>query len=146
MSIYEELHGYYFEDLKVGMTACYSKTITDAAIETFAGLSGDTNPLHISNEYAAESRFKERIAHGMLTMTNITGVLGTKLPGPGCLYMSQTVKFVSPVKIGDTVTTRVTVKELNPEKNRVTFKTDCFVGDKQCIDGEALIWVPSRNK
>lgn len=144
MSVFEELHGYYLEDLKIGMSEIYSKTMTEAAIEIFAGLSGDTNPTHLSNDFASQERFKERIAHGALVASNITGVLGTKLPGPGCLYMSQTVKFLAPVRIGETVTTRVTVKEINAEKNRVTFKTDCFVGDTLCVDGEALIWVPSR--
>ena len=146
MSIFEELHGKYIEDLEVGMTAVYSKTITEAAIEIFGGLSGDTNPTHFSDDFAKEERFKERIAHGMLVASNITAVLGTKLPGPGCLYMSQTMKFLAPTRIGDTVTTRATVTDINREKNRVTLKTDCFVGDTQVLDGEALLWVPSREK
>ena len=144
MSIFDELHGYWIEDLEVGMGAVSSRTITEAAIEMFGGISGDLNPTHFSDDFAKEERFKQRISHGMLTMSHITGVLGTKLPGPGCLYMSQTARFVAPVKIGDTVTTRVTISDINREKGRVTLKTDCFVGDTQCIDGEALLWVPAR--
>ena len=144
MSIFDELHGAWIEDLEVGMKAVSSRTITEAAVELFGGISGDLNPTHFSDDFAKLERFKQRIAHGMLTMSHITGVLGTKLPGPGCLYMSQSVKFVAPVKIGDTVTTRVTVSEIDLDKNRVKLKTDCFVGDTQCVDGEALLWVPAR--
>lgn len=144
MSIFDELHGYWIEDLEVGMEAVSSRTVTEAAIELFGGISGDLNPTHFSDDFAKEERFKERISHGMLTMSHITGVLGTKLPGPGCLYMSQSVKFLAPVRIGDTVTTRVKIADMNLEKGRVTLKTDQFVGDTQCVDGEALLWVPSR--
>ena len=143
--IFDELHGAWIEDLEVGQSAVGSRTITEAAVEMFGGISGDLNPTHFSDDFASQERFKQRIAHGMLTMSHITGLLGTKLPGPGCLYMSQSVKFLAPVKIGDTVTTRATVSDINPEKGRVTLKTDCFVGDTQCVDGEALLWVPSRN-
>jgi 3-hydroxybutyryl-CoA dehydratase len=145
MSIFDELHGAYIDDLEVGMKAVSSRTITEAAVELFGGISGDLNPTHFSDDFAKQERFKQRIAHGMLTMSHITGVLGTKLPGPGCLYMSQSVKFVAPVKIGETVTTRVTITDINLDKNRVTLKTDCFVGDTQCVDGEALLWVPARD-
>ena len=146
MSVFDELHGLWIDDLEVGQSAMSSRTVTEAAIELFGGISGDLNPTHFSDDFAKEERFKQRISHGMLTMSHITGVLGTKLPGPGCLYMSQSVKFIAPVKIGDTVTTRVTITDINKEKGRVTLKTDQFVGDTQCVDGEALLWVPARPK
>ena len=140
----EELHGYYFEDLSVGMTAAYSKTITDADILLFAGVSGDTNPLHLSEDFAAQSMFEGRIAHGMLTASLISTLIGTKLPGPGCIYMGQNLKFLAPVRIGDTVLTRATIAELNVEKTRITLETTCTVGDEVVIEGNALIKVPSR--
>jgi 3-hydroxybutyryl-CoA dehydratase len=140
----ESLTGYYLEDLSVGMTAVYAKTITDADVVMYAGVSGDTNPVHINEEYASSTMFKSRIAHGMLTASFISTVLGTKLPGPGCIYMSQNLKFKAPVRIGDTVHARVTVIDIIPEKRRVTVKTVCAVGDTVVIDGEALLMVPTR--
>jgi len=140
----ESLTDYYLEDLSVGMTAVYTKTITDADVVMYAGVSGDTNPVHINDEYASSTMFKSRIAHGMLTASFISTVLGTKLPGPGCIYMSQNLKFKAPVRIGDTVHARVTVTDIIPEKRRVTVKTVCAVGDTVVIDGEALLMVPSR--
>lgn len=139
-----ELHGYYFEDLKVGMTDLYSKTVTDADITLFAGVSGDTNPIHLDAEFAKESRFGQRIAHGMLAASYISAVLGTRLPGPGCIYLGQELKFLNPVKLGDTVRARVTVTEILPEKKRVRLKTVCTVGQTVVVDGEALLFVPSR--
>ena len=141
----EELHGYYFEDLEIGQTAVYSKTVTDADIMAFAGVSGDTNAVHLSDRFSETQIFGGRIAHGMLSASYISTLIGTRLPGPGSLYMGQTLKFMAPVRAGDTVDTRVTVKALNAEKARVTLDTVCFIGDDVVIEGEALIKVPMRN-
>lgn len=140
----QELDGYYLQDLTVGMSAIYAKTITDTDIVMFAGISGDTNPVHINHEYAAATMFKSRIAHGMLSAGFISTVLGTKLPGPGCIYMSQNLKFKAPVRVGDTVIARATITEIVPEKKRVTLKTVCTVGETVVIDGEAVVMVPVR--
>ena len=136
--------GYYFEDLAVGMEASYAKKITNDDVLAFAELSGDKNPVHLDDAYAAGTMFKQRIAHGFLTASLFSTVLGTKLPGPGCIYVSQTLKFKAPVKIGDTLMARVTIKKLNPEKKFVECETICTVGDKKVIDGEALVMVPAR--
>ncbi len=136
--------GYYFEDLAEGMTASYAKTVTDADIVLFAGVSGDTNPVHLNDEFARDSMFKGRIAHGMLSASLISTVFGTKMPGPGCIYMNQSLRFKAPVRPGDTVTATVTVVELKPEKKQARFETVCLVGGKPVLDGEALILVPAR--
>ncbi|MCW8835073.1 MAG: MaoC family dehydratase [Rhodospirillales bacterium] len=141
----DELHGYYFEDMKEGMTDVFGKTITDADIVAFAGVSGDTNPVHLNDEFAIPTMFKSRIAHGMLSASFISTVVGTKLPGPGCIYVSQSLRFKAPVRVGDTVMARVTVTKLIPEKKFVECKTVCTIGDKVVIDGEATVMVPSRN-
>jgi 3-hydroxybutyryl-CoA dehydratase len=137
-------HGYYFEDLSVGMSASYTRTITDKDIRQFAEVSGDTNPVHLDEEFAASTRFKKRIAHGMLSGSYISTVVGTKLPGPGCLYVSQTLNFRAPVYIGDEVTATVTVTELNERRGYVTLSTVCSVGDTDVIRGEAMILVPKQ--
>ena len=138
------LDGYFFEDLKVGMAATVSRTITETDLRNFSGVSGDTNPMHLNEEYAKKTPFGGCIVHGMLTASLISAVIGTKLPGPGCIYMSQTLKFMAPVRVGDTVYAVATVKELMPEKHRALFETKCWVKDTVVIDGEALIKVPSR--
>ena len=140
----KELDGHFLEDLSVGMTASYAKTVTDADIVLYAGISGDTNPVHMNQEYASATMFQGRIAHGMLTAGFISAVLGTKLPGPGCIYMSQSLKFKAPVRAGDTVTARATVTEIIPEKRRVVMRTVCTVGETVVLEGEALLMVPSR--
>lgn len=142
----DKLHGYYFEDLEVGMHDVYAKTITDADIVVFTGISGDTNPVHLNHEFAAGTMFEGRIAHGMLSAGFISTVIGTKLPGPGCIYVGQTLKFKAPVRVGDTVAAHCTVTELMPEKKFIKLSTQCMVGDKVVIDGEATIMVPSRVK
>ncbi|HEY0837586.1 MAG TPA: MaoC family dehydratase [Azospirillum sp.] len=142
--ISKELDGYYLEDLTVGMNAAYAKTITDADIVLYAGISGDTNPVHLNQEYASGTMFQGRIAHGMLTAGFISAVLGTKLPGPGCIYISQTLKFKAPVRSGDTVTARATITEIVPEKRRVMMRTVCTVGQTVVLEGEAMLMVPSR--
>jgi 3-hydroxybutyryl-CoA dehydratase len=129
--------------LKVGMTESIDHTVSDADIRDFARVTGDTNPVHLDEAYAQSTPFKGRIAHGMLTAGLISAVLGTKLPGPGCIYMSQTMMFRAPVRIGDKVTTRVTVKEVIADKRRIKLDTVCLVNDKSVLDGEALLMVPA---
>ena len=140
----DELHGFYFEDLKVGQTAVVARTITDADIALFAGISGDTNPVHINEEFAAETMFSGRIAHGFLTASFISTVIGTKLPGPGCIYISQTLHFRAPVRVGDTIWARATVTGLFAEKRRAALATAVTVRDKIVLEGEALVLVPLR--
>lgn len=136
--------GLYFEDLSVGQSASFGKTITEADILLFAAVSGDTNPVHINAEFAAGTMFKERIAHGMLSAGLVSTVLGTRLPGPGTIYLSQTLKFRAPVRIGDTVTATATVAALDAAKKRATLTTICTVGGKPVLEGEAVVLVPSR--
>ncbi len=134
----------FFEDLSIGQSASFGKTITEADILMFAAVSGDTNPVHINKEAAAASMFKERIAHGMLSAGLISAVLGTRLPGEGTIYLAQNLKFRAPVKIGDTVTATVTITALDEAKKRVTLNTVCTVEGKPVIEGEATVMVPSR--
>jgi 3-hydroxybutyryl-CoA dehydratase len=141
---FEEFYGYQFEELSEGMSAAFARTVTEADIMAFAGVSGDTNPVHLNEELASATMFGGRIAHGMLSASYISTVFGTKLPGPGCIYLSQSLKFKAPVKIGDTVVARVTVKSLIPEKRKALFDTVCTVGDKVVLSGEAEIMVPAR--
>jgi 3-hydroxybutyryl-CoA dehydratase len=136
--------GLFFEDLKLGQTASFAKTITEADILLFAGVSGDTNPVHIDAEAAARTPFKERIAHGMLSASLISTVLGTRLPGPGTIYLGQTLRFRAPVKIGATVTATAEITALDAEKKRATLKTVCSVEGKPVVGGEATVMVPSR--
>jgi len=140
------LHGYFIEDLKVGMSTSYGRTVTETDIANFAGVSGDTNPLHLNAEFAATTRFKQRIAHGMLSAAYISTLIGTRLPGPGCLYISQTLHFLAPVRIGDTVVATATITEVNAAHRRVKLSTVCKVGDIVVVDGEAETLVPSRAK
>jgi 3-hydroxybutyryl-CoA dehydratase len=136
--------GMCFEDLSVGLTASFGKTITEADIVLFAAVTGDTNPMHLDADYARTSPFGERIAHGMLAAGLITKVLGTQLPGPGTIYMSQTLKFRAPVLIGQTVTATVEVLALHPEKHRATLRTVCCVRGQPVLEGEAFVSVPTR--
>lgn len=137
-------HGYYFEDLKVGMEASHAKRITESDIEAFADLSGDDNPLHLSEEFAARTPFKHRISHGMLTASLLSTVIGTKLPGPGCVYVSQSLNFRAPVRIGDEVVATARLTELIAERRRAIFACTCRVNGTTVLDGEAVILVPSR--
>ena len=143
---HDELHGLYLDDLKVGMTAVYAKTVTEADIVMFAGISGDINPVHLNHEFASETMFEGRIAHGMLSASFISTVIGTKLPGPGAIYLSQNLKFKAPVRAGDTVQARTTITEIVPDKRRVAMRTVCSVGDKIVIEGDALVMVPVRRQ
>ncbi len=141
---FEDIHGYYFEELEVGMSGTYAKTITETDIIMFAGMSGDNNPVHLNHEFASLTMFEGRIAHGMLSAGFISTVLGTKMPGPGCIYLSQNLKFKAPVRANDTVTAKVTITKLVPEKRFVEMETICTVGGKPVITGDALVMVPSR--
>ena len=144
MSEFEKLHGFFLEDLSVGMSDMFAKTITEADIVMFAGISGDTNPVHLNAEFAEKTMFKERIAHGMLSAGLISTVFGTKLPGPGAIYMHQSLNFKAPVCIGDTVVAKVTLKEI--QGRRVTFDCECTVGDTVVLDGEATLMVAKKPK
>ena len=138
-------HGYYLEDLTIGMESSYQKTITETDIDTFAALAGDTNPVHLDSEYAATTPFKARIAHGMLSAGLISTVLGTQLPGPGCIYLEQQIKFKAPVFIGDTLVATVTVADINQRRGRVSLKTQCFVNTKLVADGTASMMVDKKS-
>lgn len=144
MAINGRLDGYGFDDLEEGMSAVISKTVTEADIVLYAGISMDTNPLHLDETYASGTRFGGRIAHGMLGAGLISALLGTKLPGPGAIYVSQSLRFKAPVRIGDTLVAEVTVTGLDPEKNRARFATRVHVGETLVIDGEAELLMPSR--
>jgi 3-hydroxybutyryl-CoA dehydratase len=139
-----EVGGYYLEELSVGMSAEYAKTITEADLLMFGAATGDTQPVHFNEEYAATTMFKGRIAHGMLSAGIISACAGTRLPGPGAIYVSQTLKFKAPVRIGDTVHARVTVKEVLLDKKRVVTDTVCTVGGKVVLEGEAAFMIASR--
>jgi 3-hydroxybutyryl-CoA dehydratase len=136
--------GYFFEDIQVGMEAKLSRVVTDADIRAFAQVSGDDNPVHLDDAYAAGTMFNSRIAHGVLTASYISAAVGTKLPGPGCIYISQTLNFKAPVRIGDEVETTVRVTELLPEKKRVILACQCMVNGKTVLEGQAVVMAPSR--
>ena len=135
--------GFTFEQLSLGQAAEARHEVSDETIRRFAEVSGDNNPIHLDADYAATTRFGKRIAHGMLAASYISAMIGTTLPGPGAIYMGQTLKFRAPVRIGDSVTVRVEVTALNAEKKRVTLATVCRVGDTVVVEGEALIMVPA---
>ncbi|WP_434527761.1 MaoC family dehydratase [Vibrio sp. K4] len=137
---------YDIDDLQVGMSASYSQTISEADIKQFAGFSGDRNPVHLDEEYAQASRFKQRIAHGMISSSFFSAIFGTKLPGEGCVYVSQSLKFRKPVYIDDTVTAKVVIKRIEKDKRRVFFDTYCKVGRQKVITGEAEIYIPEKEK
>ena len=141
-----EIGGYEFEELRVGMFKTYAKTITEADIVLFAAVSGDNNAIHTNEEFAATTIFKGRIAHGMLSASVISAALANKLPGPGAIYMSQNLRFRAPVRAGDTVRATVTVKELIPEKHRVLLGTCCRVSDEVVIEGNALVALPASSR
>ncbi|OQY24096.1 MAG: enoyl-CoA hydratase [Anaerolineaceae bacterium 4572_32.1] len=129
-------------DFQLGQRASFGKTITESDVTTFAGLIGDFNPLHVDAEYARQSRFGRRVAHGMFTAGLISAVLGNKLPGPGSIYLSQQIEFLAPVYIGDTITAAVEVVSWRPEKGIITLKTDCYNQDeKQIVTGKAVLLV-----
>ena len=139
-------NGYDVEDLTVGMSAETGKTITEADIVLFAGVSTDVNAVHLNEEFGKTTMFGGRIAHGMLSASLLSAVLGNRLPGPGTIYLAQSLRFRAPVRPGETVTAKVTVKEVVAEKGRVVLDTVCSVGDKVVIDGEATVMATSRKK
>jgi 3-hydroxybutyryl-CoA dehydratase len=139
-----ELDGYDIEDLKVGMSASFAKTISEADIVLFAAASGDNNAMHINEEYAQTTPFMGRIAHGMLSASVISAAIAGRLPGAGTIYLEQSLRFKAPVRPGDTVHATVTVKEISPEKGRVRLSTVCTVAGKVVVDGDALVKPTSR--
>jgi 3-hydroxybutyryl-CoA dehydratase len=134
-----------FEDLQVGMRETLLKTVMDTDVVGFARISGDDNPIHLCDTYAAGSRFGERIAHGLYTASLISAVLGTRLPGPGAVYRSQTLHFHAPVRIGEVVTVTVEVVELMPQGRKVRLACEASVDGRVVLDGEALVSVPARS-
>jgi 3-hydroxybutyryl-CoA dehydratase len=133
-----------FEQITAGVTSEWSRTVTERDVVLFAECTGDCNPVHMDAEAAAASPFAGRIAHGMLSAGFISATLANKLPGPGTIYLSQTLKFKAPVKPGDTVTATVTVREVNTAKNRVVLDTVCTVAGKTVIEGECQMMPPVR--
>lgn len=137
--------GLSIDQLSIGQRATFSKTISESDVYLFAGVTGDVNPAHINESYASETHFKTRIAHGMLSAGLISAVLGTQLPGPGSIYLSQTLQFIAPVHIGDTITATATVKELLPQKNRAVVETVCTNQDGiVVVQGEATLLPPKK--
>ena len=136
--------GYMLEDLSVGMTTSYARTVTEADLVLFAGISGDSNPVHMDQIYAEKTQFGGRIVHGMLSASFLSTAIGSKLPGPGTIYLKQNLVFRAPVRIGDTVRATITVMDIVSEKSRVVLKTVCHVGETLVIDGDALVMVPVR--
>ena len=141
-----ELNGYDIEDLAVGMTATFAKTITEADIILFAGASGDNNAMHINDEFAKTTPFGGRIAHGFLTASVISAAVANRLPGPGTVYISQQLNFRAPVRPGDTVCAHVTVREVHQDRARALLQTVCKVGETIVVEGEALVKTTSRAK
>lgn len=130
------------EKIEIGMEVSYSQTITDADIKAFSGISGDKNPVHMDDDYAEKSHFKKRIAHGLMSASYFSALFGTKIPGEGCVYVSQSLQFKRPVYLNDTVIATVIVKAIDLKKRRVFFRTICKVKNKLVIDGEAELFVP----
>ena len=135
---------YFFEDISLGMRETHLKTVMNEDVIGFATLSGDHNPIHLSDHFARKTRFGGRIAHGLYTASLISAVLGMRLPGPGAVYLSQTLNFRGPVRIGDVVAISVEVVGMEPEGRRVRLSCECAVDGKTVLDGEALVSVPAR--
>ena len=134
----------YFDELSLGMTETYRKEVKSSDVVGFAEITGDRNPIHLSEHFAAKTPFGSRIAHGLYTAGLISAVIGTRLPGPGAIYLSQTLNFRAPVRIGDIVEASVEVAELNPQGRRVRLVCRCMVGETLVLEGEALVKVPQR--
>ncbi|GAB5454298.1 MAG: MaoC family dehydratase [Pseudomonadota bacterium] len=137
--------GYKYEDMSIGMTHQTVHTITEKDIDLFAEVSGDRNPLHMDEEFAKQTQFGQRIAHGALTASYISGILGNDLPGPGSIFVGLNMRFRRPVYIGSEVIVKVEVTEMKERGNRVTLKVTCSVDGKAAISGEAMVMVPSRD-
>ena len=138
--------GYILDELHVGMTAEKVVEVTERRIELFAEASDDFNPVHMDEAYAAKTAYRGRIAHGLLSASFGSAVVGTILPGAGAIYLHQTLVFERPVRIGDRVTARVTVAAVDPESARVTLKTEGWIGDQFIMGGEAVVRVPRRRR
>lgn len=137
--------GKTIDQLKVGDSDEFTKTVSESDIYLYAGITGDLNPAHINEAYAKNTFFKGRIAHGILIGGFISTVIGTKLPGPGSIYREQQLKFLAPVRIGDTITARVEIQEMDMNKNKITLKTSCFNQDEiMVVDGKAVIHPPQK--
>ncbi len=135
----------FVEDIEPGMKASLSRAFGEEEVETFARVTGDVNPAHLDDGFAATTVFGWRVVHGMLTASLISAVLGTRLPGKGAVYVSQSIQFRAPVFIGDTVTAEVEVSSVDARRKRVTLATRCLVGDRVVLRGEAVVLAPSRN-
>ena len=134
----------FLEDLAPGMCRSLTKVIGEKEIQMFAEVSEDRNPIHLCDQAAGQSIFRERIAHGMLSASLFSAIIGERLPGHGTIYLSQNLRFTAPVKIGDEVTAIVTVQSIVPEKRRVTLTCEARVGDTVVITGDATVLAPSR--
>lgn len=141
-----DIKTHYFEDLSVGMRESFMKTVLAEDVVGFAQLSGDHNPIHLSDHFAQKTRFGGRIAHGLYTASLISAVLGMRLPGPGAVYLHQTLNFKGPVRIGDVVTISVEVVELTESGRRCRLHCECTADGKVVLDGEAIVMVPSKHK
>ncbi len=137
-------HGYWLEDLRVGMRAEYAKTFSTDDVVKFSQISGDDNPLHLDETFAAQTRFETPIIHGMLTTSLWSTIVGTLLPGPGCAYMSQQLNFYRPVSVGQRVSASLTVTEILADKQQALLDAEAYVGDTLVAGGETRVWVPSR--
>jgi 3-hydroxybutyryl-CoA dehydratase len=137
---------YYIDDLKPGMSESYSRTVTEEDIQKFGEVSGDMNPVHFDEAYARKTIFRGRVAHGVITLSYISKVLGMQIPGPGTIFMGAATRFKAPVRIGDTVVTTCTVKDVEPVKRRVTFDCVCKIGDTVVVEAEAQVMAPARPK
>lgn len=136
----------YFEDLEIGRRAALMRTVMETDLHDFAEVSGDFNPIHLSDTFAARTRFGQRIAHGMFTASLVSALIGTRLPGPGAVYLSQTLQFLGPVRIGEVITVSVEVVELVPARCRARLFCECVVDGKAVLEGEAWVAVPSRDR
>lgn len=138
------MQSYDIDEIQVGMSVSSVHTVSEKNIVEFAEISGDKNPVHLDEEYAESTRFKKRIAHGLMSASYFSALFGTELPGIGCVYVSQNLKFLRPVFIGDTVTATVVVKFVDYKTRRVTFVTKCEVLARKVITGEAVLYIPPK--
>lgn len=141
---FDRLHGYYIEDLEVGMSTEISKTFSQRDLAMYAELSMDDNPLHMNEEFASLTRAGGAVLHGMITASLISAIIGTRLPGPGSLWMAQEMRFLAPVRVGENVLAAARVTDVDRDKQRIRLATVCTVAGNEVLDGHALIWVPSR--
>lgn len=133
-----------FSSFKLGETAQLTRHVQEEDVQKFAEISGDFNPVHFDEDLAKQTIFGGRIAHGILTASFISRILGEELPGPGSIYMTQSLRFVAPVRIGDEVVTTATITAIIPDKRRIRLSTICKVGDQEVLTGEALMWMPPK--